>query len=86
MKYGARVLATLGCAAILLGFLAFAIPDRIMNDLPPAERARTDRSVVEMEWVNRGLHSLEAGGLLLVVAVILYLSDKVGTRGGRSAG
>lgn len=49
MKYWARVLATLGCAAILLGFLAFAIPDRIMNGLPPAERARTDRSVVEME-------------------------------------
>ena len=82
MKFWTRALAILGCAAILFGFVAFAIPDRIMNALPPAERARTDRSVVEMEWVNRGVHSLEAGGLLLVAAGILQLAGKSRTSAG----
>jgi hypothetical protein len=39
MKYWAGVLAILGCAAIFLGFMAFAIPDWIMIALPPAKRA-----------------------------------------------
>jgi len=85
MNYWARILAILACAAILFGILAFAIPDWIMNALPPAERARTDRSVVEMEWVNRGIYSIGLGGLLLAAAVILYLTGKLGTRAGRSA-
>ena len=78
MKAAAKILAIAGCLAILFGLLALDfIPERILASLPPDQRARTDRSVLEMEWITRGFYSLGAGGVLLVAALL------VGVVGGR---
>lgn len=72
-----KILAILGCIAIVFGFLALDfIPGRILASLPPPERARTDRSAIELAWVNRGLYSLAAGGGLLVSALALFVWNK----------
>ena len=72
-----KILAILGCIAIVFGFLALDfIPERILASLSPEERARTDRSVIELTWVNRGLYSLAAGGGLLLSALVLFLWNK----------
>jgi hypothetical protein len=78
MRAAAKILAIAGCLAILFGFLALDfIPERILASLPADQRARTDRSILEMEWITRGFYSLGAGGVLLVAALL------VGVIGGR---
>ena len=70
-----RVLVVLGCLAILFGFLAFhAVPYWIILPSMSAEkRAQVDRSVFELEWIDNGFHSIEAGGMLLAAALLLFL-------------
>ena len=70
-----RVLVVLGCSAILFGFLAFhAIPYWIiLPSMSPEKRAQVDRSVFELEWIDNGFHSIEAGGMLLAAALLLFL-------------
>ncbi len=80
MKTAAEILAIAGCLAILFGFLALDfIPERILVSLPADQRARTDRSILEMEWITRGLYSMGAGGVLLVAA--LFVAVIGGRRG-----
>ena len=82
MKAAAKILAIAGCLAILFGFLALDfIPERILASLPPEQRARTDRSVLEMEWITRGFYSLGTGGVLLVAALLVAV---IGGRRGSS--
>ena len=82
MKAAAKILAIAGCLAILFGFLALDfIPERVLASMPADQRARTDRSVLEMEWITRGFYSLGAGGVLLVAAL---LANVIGGRRGSS--
>ena len=75
MKRLIKVLVVLGCSAILFGFLAFhAIPYWIiLPSMSPEKRAQVDRSVFELEWIDHGFHSIEAGGILLAAALVLFL-------------
>ena len=70
-----KVLVVLGCLAVLFGFLAFhAIPYWIiLPSVSPEKRAHVDRSIFELEWVDNGFHSIEAGGILLAAALLLFL-------------
>lgn len=78
MKLFIRILVLLGCAAILFGFLAFdVIPYRILlPSMSREQRAQIDRSIFELEWIDRGIHSIEAGSLLLATALLVYLFSK----------
>ena len=71
-----RVLVVLGCSAILFGFLAFHVIPYwiILPSMSPEKRAQVDRSVFELEWVDNGIHSIEAGGILLAAALVLFLT------------
>ena len=77
MRLAFKILAIFGCLAIVFGILALDfIPEHILASLPTKERAHTDRSLIELEWVNRGLYSLAAGGGLLLSALVLFLWNK----------
>jgi hypothetical protein len=41
--------------------------------MSPEKRAQVDRSVFELEWIDNGFHSIEAGGMLLAAALLLFL-------------
>jgi hypothetical protein len=75
MKFFIKTLVLLGCAALLFGILAFdVIPYRIVLPLmSPAQRATIDRSIFELEWIDRGIDSIEAGCLLLAAALLAFL-------------
>lgn len=82
MRAAVRILAAAGCLIILFGFLALDfIPERILASLPADQRARTDRSIVEMEWITRGLYSMTAGAVTLLAALLLRI---MGGRRGRA--
>jgi hypothetical protein len=70
-----RILVVLGCSAILFGFLAFHVIPYwiILPAMSPEKRAQVDRSIFELEWVDHGFHSIEAGGMLLAAALVLFL-------------
>jgi hypothetical protein len=79
MKRLIKVLVVLGCSAILFGFLAFHVIPYwiILPSMSPEKRAQVDRSVFELEWIDNGFHSIEAGGILLAAAFVLFLiSDR----------
>jgi galactitol-specific phosphotransferase system IIC component len=74
MRIAAKVLAIAGCLAILFGALALDfIPAQIFASLPPDQRAQVDRSVMELEWIDRGWHSMEGGAAALFAALVVYV-------------
>lgn len=73
MTFLVKSLVLLGCAVLLFGFLSFDfIPERILAGMSPEQRAHTDRSIVESDWITRGFYGVGSGGILLVAALVLH--------------
>lgn len=42
--------------------------------MSPEKCAQVDRSVFELEGIHNGIHSLQAGGMMLAAALLLFLA------------
>ncbi len=75
MNFAIRFLLMLGVAALLFGILAFHVIPYwiILPSMGAAQRATVDRSVLELEWVNRGFYGLGTAVGLFLAALVPYL-------------
>ncbi len=73
-----RFLLVLGAIALVFGILAFHVIPYwiILPSMSAAQRATVDRSIFELEWVDRGFYGIEVAAGLWVAALVLYLIGK----------